>query len=579
VIGGEDQVLWLVLGCSPPLSESRADTAVDTDTDCEIISWYDDFDRDGYGDPEDLVFACQPPAHGVSSAGDCNDHSSAIHPGVAETCDGRDEDCDAVVDDGLTSFLDSDGDGHGDLSATLVACHLGADVTDDCDDSNAAVNPSEIEVCDGIDNDCDGVIDTDAVDRLSWYADVDGDGWGAGDPLYMQCDPIAGLVTLSGDCDDADAALSPGAEEICDNGIDEDCDGGGCRFDGDVDAETLAEFTILGETEREYLERVGPISTAGRPGLFVANDKHLWLFRSPPVGDVYVSDADADLALDASGASWAWSSLGDLDGDGVTELAGASSSSAVYLLSAAAETGSVADRAMYSLDGASSCSTRARDADGDGVADLAVGSGAADAVWLVPLGGGGSVSDLSFATVASGGDHGFGTALDLGDLDGDGLADVAVGAPYWDEYDTEIWSDGAMFVFLAPFTGALDLGDSDAMDFWADIDRYSFDQVRIVSDVDGDGTDDLLASKYLSWILYDAPSSSGSLSGHASVRELGRNGRLGRCRRGWCRGPDVWRRVLWRGSARGVRPRPERDLRAQRRDHAERAPLFRRRPR
>jgi hypothetical protein len=54
------------------------------------------------------------------------------------------------------------------------------------------------------------------------------------------------------------------------------------------------------------------------------------------------------------------------------------------------------------------------------------------------------------------------------------------------------------------------------MDFWADIDRYSFDQVRIVSDVDGDGTDDLLASKYLSWILYDAPSSSGSLSGHAS---------------------------------------------------------------
>ena len=111
----------------------------------------------------------------------------------------------------------------------------------DCDDHDVEVNPSQPEQCDGKDNDCDGLVDgEDTVDiPLHWYADNDGDDWGAGDEIVSGCEGPAGTVPQSGDCNDDDPEIHPGAKDICENGVDEDCTGGdGDCGDGDADSGT-----------------------------------------------------------------------------------------------------------------------------------------------------------------------------------------------------------------------------------------------------------------------------------------------------------------------------------------------------
>jgi hypothetical protein len=95
----------------------------------------------------------------------------------------------------------------------------------DCDDGNAAVNPDADELCNGIDDDCDGTTDVGAVDALMLHADADGDGYGA-DPLVAMCDPAAGIA-VGGDCDDANASVNPAACDDPHDGHDGDCNGVG----------------------------------------------------------------------------------------------------------------------------------------------------------------------------------------------------------------------------------------------------------------------------------------------------------------------------------------------------------------
>ncbi|MES2643374.1 MAG: putative metal-binding motif-containing protein [Myxococcota bacterium] len=143
--------------------------AADDDCDGEIdeallqIWWYDG-DNDGFGDPASAVETCEPGKEYITRAGDCDDTNQDTWPYAPEDCeDGQDNDCNGVIDDVFERWTDADGDGFGDPTTARTACEANDDEVDnsvDCLDTDPYVNPAVPEVCsDGIDNDCDDVID------------------------------------------------------------------------------------------------------------------------------------------------------------------------------------------------------------------------------------------------------------------------------------------------------------------------------------------------------------------------------------------------------------------------------------
>ncbi len=214
---------------------------IDNDGDGEIDeagavgerTWYADLDGDGAGDAGSASLACDAPSSSVENADDCDDTDAAVSPLATERCDGIDNNCDGQTDDagavGETAwYVDDDGDGYGDAALSSLACEApaGAVATaDDCDDGDSAVSPAATEACDGVDNNCDGVVDgPGSAGESTWYADLDGDGYGDASSTSLACTAPSGSVGNADDCDDTDAAVSPAATEVC-NDVDDDCDG------------------------------------------------------------------------------------------------------------------------------------------------------------------------------------------------------------------------------------------------------------------------------------------------------------------------------------------------------------------
>ncbi|MEQ8461695.1 MAG: MopE-related protein [Sandaracinaceae bacterium] len=184
------------------------------------VDWYGDRDGDGFGaSSSGVTRSCMRLGAGFSILStDCDDDEAGVNPASAELCNGVDDDCNGAADFrvGVNDLEDDDGDGVVDL-----AC--GPPFGEDCDDADPATGGGALEICDGRDNDCDMIVDEGATDAV-WFRDVDGDGYGSpSSGAMVSCAAIAGYVARGGDCNDGDAAISPAAAETCD-GRDQDCD-------------------------------------------------------------------------------------------------------------------------------------------------------------------------------------------------------------------------------------------------------------------------------------------------------------------------------------------------------------------
>ena len=427
---------------------------------------------------------------------DCDDDDASVHPGATEIpYDGIDQDCDG---DDLT---DVDGDGFdSDLAGG-----------DDCDDGDSTVTPSADEVCDGIDNDCDGTVDPDSsLEAPAWYADSDSDGYGDPNSTTTSCAQPPGHVSDDTDCDDGDSSVNPDATETWYDGLDQNCDG---ASDYDADGDDY-DSDGYGGTDCDD----GDISVNPDAEEVCGNgidDDCDGSGGYCDVSDRSLADADAKFTGEenGSGVDTSVARAGDVDADGLDDLlVGADIDDTVYLILGSTSTADMpladADAVFVGEqdhDAAGSGLSGAGDFDGDGFHDVVVGARQNDgggyhagAAYLVL--GSASPSDLSLEdadakfTGEMDDDKAGCSVAGAGDVDGDGFGDLLVGAYGSDSGGIDA---GAAYLILGSATPShFLLSDADALLIGeADDDRAGITVSR-AGDFDGDGFEDLLVGAY-----------------------------------------------------------------------------------
>lgn len=405
---------------------------------------------------------------------------------------------------------DLDGDGYG--SAV------------DCDDDNPDVHPGAQELCDGINNDCDAAVDEpDAADASTWHQDSDRDGYGNALVTTTSCERPPGFVADGTDCDDESDQAHPGAEEICNDGVDNDCDADeqDCLLQGSIDL-SVADMVLVGETAGDRAGEVmaaGDFSGDGTADLLMGmtgyGDGGVVLMLKGPLSAVSsLATPDALLSTDerSSATGQAIHRAGDLNADGYMDVLisatgadGAHPDSGVVFGIAGPLSGALdlRDTALVTLSGESSYDQLGigvwgdEDMDGDGITDVLVSAeryGNSEdpylgAVYLLsgPITGEWEVDSNTARITGIDRYDRIGTSLAAADLNGDGIAEVIAGSWSYPSNDAM----GVVGVFDGPLDGEWTIDQADAL-LTGGIEDGQVGHSLDVGDVNGDGHNDVL---------------------------------------------------------------------------------------
>ncbi len=502
---------------TPRVSPDVAEVCDGLDNDCDLETdepdatnaptWHLDRDGDGFGDPgEPGVTACNGPENHADNGNDCDDTDSKVHPDASETWyDGMDQDCDGWSD------FDRDRDGHDSVS------YDGAD----CDDGESTVHPDAEEICnDGIDNDCDGSPGTcglhGEVDLATARTQITGED---------TRDQIGNAMASAGDVN------GDGQTDLLVDARYSDLGGdnagtvyllSGPLLEGEVGLEdATARFT--GESEEDHLGTalagVGDLNSDGWDDLVMTSALHssagilggaVYVWLGPVSGSMDASAADARLvgAVDGMLLGHAVATISDLDGDDGPDLVigmpGYSLARGGIVVISGAARGEVDPdtSALAWIEGESAGDglgtvLASFDMDGDGQTELILGApgrapGGTDATGVAygtSLPPPASMADADWRILGEADGDQLGIqVVAAGDLDGDGLGDVLVGA---DGFDLGSTNAGAIFLFLGALDGPVLVMDADATFLGEDEDDRLGKVIAAPGDLDGDGVPDL----------------------------------------------------------------------------------------